>query len=115
MNFFKWLDKQRALADLRKHRNGFDWMAGELLRGAKTVDELEDLHACYVWKPGPFDEGVKAAIAAYRKLKKNSARPNYLGPLNKLELVIDSHCTSAEVRHAVDRAMSELRESLRGI
>lgn len=115
MNFFKWLDKQRALRDLRAHRNGFDWMAGELLRGAKTADELEELHNTYCWMPGPFDDGVKAAIAAYRKLKQNPARPNYLGPLNRLELVIDSHRTNAEVRHAVECAMSELRESLRGI
>jgi hypothetical protein len=107
----KWLDKQRALRDLRAHRNGYDWMAGELLRGAKTADELEDLHHACMWSKTPFDDGVIAALAKWRERK----RPNYIAPLHRLELCISSYAAPADVKHAVNRALSELRDSLRGL
>jgi len=68
------LFKQIAKLDLRAHREGFDWMAGKLLRGLKTVDELEAWNEAHQWDKNSFDNGAKEAVIAYRKLAKHSAK-----------------------------------------
>lgn len=39
-------------------RRGYDWAAGEILRGDSTVQEIFDQAVM----PGPFDRGAQAAI-----------------------------------------------------
>ena len=70
----KSLFKRITKLELRAHREGFDWMAGELLRGLKTVDELEAWHEAHQWDRNSFDNGAKEAVIAYRKLAKHSAK-----------------------------------------
>ena len=58
----------------KRERDGFDWMAGELLRGLKTIDELEAWHKAHQWDVNSFDNGAKEAVVAYRKLVEHSAK-----------------------------------------
>lgn len=60
-----WLEHKTLIAEQKSHGNGFDWAAGELLRGRDPDSierQLDWMHPC------SFDEGVMDALrTAQRK------------------------------------------------
>lgn len=60
--FRRWLLAWRLARDKQYFADGWNWAAGELLRG-KTVDMLRDEHAAFSYMDASaFDYGAKAAM-----------------------------------------------------
>lgn len=111
----KFFVEREARSEKRAHREGFDWIAGELLRGEKTVEELEQLHSTYVWEWTSFDTGANDALTAYYKLKrpKMADRENFEHLLLRMEQGVEVWSISGPTR--IRSAIGELRMLLKGL
>jgi hypothetical protein len=93
-----WLSKWREERKAEERRKGFDYGAGELLRGVSTVI-LEDTVA---FSDKPFDHGVNAAIQAWREAK--------LARITRLNFIKDQFATldpNIALVKCIDAAISE--------
>jgi len=69
---FKWFDKHKANRRQLRHKQGFDYAAGELLRNPtqQTLDQLQ-LHvdsAHHFHEFDEFDEGIVDAMKQYKTI-----------------------------------------------
>lgn len=65
---FKWWKARKARAQQQLFDRGFDYAAGELLRG-KQPQELEDhVDGAHMFEDAnEFDDGIVAALVAWRQ------------------------------------------------
>ena len=65
-----WWKRRKQWQKEELHRRGYDWCAGELLRCGNEdhVDFLWDL-AGDAFDPNEFEDGIKAALRDWEKLK----------------------------------------------
>jgi len=60
------LKRWRAEQDAEAHSRGYDWAAGQMLRGT-TATQVETALEAQAWEPGhPFDKGVRDAVTDWR-------------------------------------------------
>lgn len=65
--FRTWLQARRAKQESRAFDNGWDWAAGELLRGKNEEDVQIEIDAGSTFDDVPvaFDLGARAAVNTY--------------------------------------------------
>lgn len=65
--FCHWSSARRASRALNEHRRGYDWAAGELLRGSMSVEQIEHYIECSdaFNHSTAFDDGAQAACIAW--------------------------------------------------
>lgn len=66
-----WLQRRRERVLRLRYEQGFDYAAGQLLRGVppETLNDQSDT----AFSPDVFDKGIRAATAAFRARKMQSA------------------------------------------
>ncbi len=72
MNILRWFRVRRQAAKDNLRRCGFDYAAGELLRG-KSVEEVESW-AYDRWHQDEFNYGMQSAILAWDRMNYEKSR-----------------------------------------
>ena len=68
MGLIKFLDDHKTARERSLFISGYDYAAGSLLRGDKTIEQLQiESLAMVDWNP--FDKGIEEAIVAFSNLK----------------------------------------------
>jgi hypothetical protein len=74
LSIAEWILKRRARRNSEQFLHGYDWAAGQLLRGVAT-ERIEEQIVNDDFPASLFDNGARAALRTWERLVVNLAPP----------------------------------------